>query len=422
MDPDRKKRLIELGPEALADALLESAVRFDAVDDLIEHLIATPMENMKHYKSKLAGLKRRRRFISWHESAAYAQELEMLLEDLRSGVKDPRTGVELVAAFYQADAAVFEQCDDSSGSVGNVFRFEAQKLFVAYASKCQDKDWLSQMVFDLTIKDDYGVRDILIDCAGEYLPESKMRELIVRCQAAAGKESGNYRKRQWLSRVESLARQIKDAPLFEKTRLVSWGKLNSAACLDIARVHLDSGDAKTALSWLQRVPEEEIFRAHEKDQLLLEIYAELGDKDNQTEVAWRTFRRHRSEKTLDDLLSVIGHDQKAEVVETETYMQVCFRWPKRWRRRVGGCAHPLSTGRYWIRFYDGVEPKLTPMGCAISRSSTGFPNRFPIGAASKTTGPTSKICAGSTAARAASGADMKRDWWWIGQSLQQFRK
>jgi len=177
MDPDRKKRLIELGPEALADALLESAVRFDAVDDLIEHLIATPMEKMKRYKSKLAGLKRRRRFISWHESAAYAQELEMLLEDLRSGVKDPRTGVELVAAFYQADAAVFEQCDDSSGSVGNVFRFEAQKLFVAYASKCQDKDWLSQMVFDLTIKDDYGVRDILIDCDGEYLPESKMREL-----------------------------------------------------------------------------------------------------------------------------------------------------------------------------------------------------------------------------------------------------
>jgi hypothetical protein len=117
--------------------------------------------------------------------------------------------------------------------------------------------------------------------------------------------------------VESLARQIKDAPLFEKTRLASWGKLNSAACLDIARVHLDSGDAKTALSWLQRMPEEEIFHAHEKDQLLLEIYAELGDKDNQTEVAWRTFRRHRSEKTLDDLLSVIGHDQKAKVVEGE---------------------------------------------------------------------------------------------------------
>jgi len=57
------------------------------------------------------------------------------------------------------------------------------------------------------------VRDILIDCAGEYLPESKMQELIVRCQAADGKESGNYRKRQWLSRVESLVRQILDSIL-----------------------------------------------------------------------------------------------------------------------------------------------------------------------------------------------------------------
>jgi hypothetical protein len=80
MDSDRKKRLVELGPEALADALLESAVRIDAVDDLIEHLIATPMENIKRFKSKLAGLKRRRRFIAWHESAAYARDLEMLLK------------------------------------------------------------------------------------------------------------------------------------------------------------------------------------------------------------------------------------------------------------------------------------------------------------------------------------------------------
>ena len=34
MDPDRGKRLSELGPEALADALLELALRFDAADDL----------------------------------------------------------------------------------------------------------------------------------------------------------------------------------------------------------------------------------------------------------------------------------------------------------------------------------------------------------------------------------------------------
>lgn len=34
MKIDRKKKLIELGPEALADALLELAVRDDTADDL----------------------------------------------------------------------------------------------------------------------------------------------------------------------------------------------------------------------------------------------------------------------------------------------------------------------------------------------------------------------------------------------------
>jgi hypothetical protein len=317
MDEDRKKRLTDLGPEALADALLELAVRVDAADDLIERLIATPKENIHRFKAKLADLKRRRRFISWNESAAFAHELEMLLADLKSGVDDSRTGVELVATFYQADSAVFEQCDDSSGSVGEVFRFEAKELFVSYASRCQDKQWLSVLVFDLNREDDYGVRDILIDCAGEYLPESTIRDLIERFQAAASRESGEYKKRHWLFQVESLARQIKDAPLFEKTRIASWGTPSIAACLDIARVYLGSGDEETALSWLQRVPAEETFQAQERDQLLLEIYGKMGDKNQQAEVAWRIFRHHRSVDALAALLKVIGYDQKDAVIKGE---------------------------------------------------------------------------------------------------------
>ena len=317
MDPDRKKRLTEMGAEALADALLELAVHIDAADDLIERLIATPKENIQRYKAKLAGLKRRQRFISWNESAAFAHELVMLLADLKSGVDDPRTGVELVTAFYRADGAVFDQCDDSDGNVGDVFRFDAKQLFVSYAARCQDKEWLSELVFDVNRDDDYGVRDILVDCAGEYLPESMIRDLIERFQAATSRETDEYKKRHWLLGVESLARQIKDAPLFEKTRLACRGTLSAAACVDIARVYLESGDAEKALSWLQRVPAEETFQAQERDQLLLEIYGKMGDTHEQAEVAWRIFRRHRSADALADLLAVIGHDQRDAVIEGE---------------------------------------------------------------------------------------------------------
>ena len=113
MGSDRKQKLIDLGPDALADALLNLAMHSDEADDLIEQLIATPKENVQRFKKKLAALKHSRRFIDWRGSASFVRELEMLLQDLKSGVDDPLTGVELVAAFYEADNTIFEMCDDS---------------------------------------------------------------------------------------------------------------------------------------------------------------------------------------------------------------------------------------------------------------------------------------------------------------------
>ena len=140
MSDSRKQKLIDLGAETLAQALLDIAVSSDAADDLIERLIATPDENVQRFKKKLAGLKRSRRFIDWRSSSGFARDLEMLLQDVKAGVTDPLTGVKLVAAFYETDESVFDRCDDSSGRVGDVFRFDAKELFMEYASCCPDKD------------------------------------------------------------------------------------------------------------------------------------------------------------------------------------------------------------------------------------------------------------------------------------------
>lgn len=89
MKNNRKQKMMDLGADALADALLGLAVHSDEADDLIERLIATPRENVQRFKKKLSSLKRSRRFIDWRGSAGFARELEMLLQDLKSGVDDP---------------------------------------------------------------------------------------------------------------------------------------------------------------------------------------------------------------------------------------------------------------------------------------------------------------------------------------------
>jgi hypothetical protein len=314
---DRKQKLIDMGPDALADALLNLAVHSEEADDLIEQMIATPKENVQRFKKKLSGLKRRKRFIGWRESAGFSRELEMLLQDLKSGVDDPVTGVELVAAFYEADNTIFEMCDDSSGNIGDVFRYDAKELFVDYSSRCKDKEKVADIILKVNQKDNYGIRDTLIDCAGECLPEEVIRTMIDRLQKRADKEKDEYGKRHHLMLIESLGRQIRDAELFEKTRIASWGKLSNAALIDIARVYLESGDIETAHSRLKKIPEGETFQAYERDKLLEEIYQKQGDSEKLTELLYQKFRDHHSTNTLQALLDVIGHDKREEVVVDE---------------------------------------------------------------------------------------------------------
>ncbi len=313
----RKQKLIDLGAETLADAFLNLAVHSDEADDLIEQLIATPKENVQRFKKKLSSLKHSSRFIDWRGASGFGRELEMLLQDVKAGVDDPLTGVELVAAFYEADNTIFEMCDDSSGNIGDVFRYDAKELFVDYASRCTDKEKIADIILKLNLKDNYGIRDILIDCAAECLPEEIIRTMIATLQKWADKEKDEYGKRHHLMLIESLARQIKDAELFEKTRIASWGKPSTAALIDIARVYLESGDVETAHSWLKKIPEGETYQEYERDNLLEEIYQKQGNSEKLTELLYQKFRSYHSIDTLQALLDVIGHDKRDEVITAE---------------------------------------------------------------------------------------------------------
>ena len=274
-------------------------------------------ENIQRFKKKLSRIKRSQRFIKWDESDEFARELSELLEDLRAGVKDPDTGLELISLFYKADGKILDQCDDSDGIVGDVFVFDAKELFIDYALACEDKEKVAGIILELNKEDSYGVRTALIDCASECLPETIIRFIIKEIQGSAGCEEDEYHKRHYMTLVESLARQIKDAELFKETRIASCEKLSTAAYNDIARVYFESGDAKTALSWLKKIPEGEQFQRYETERLLIDIYKKLGYKDKLAGLLYDIFRSYHSMETLQELLDVIGADRKNEVVLKE---------------------------------------------------------------------------------------------------------
>jgi hypothetical protein len=177
MDPNNflRQQLIDLGAETLADSLIKLAEKNDEVDNLVERLVAKPSENIKRFKNKLVGLKKAQRFIDWRGVSQFARELEGLLEDLHSGVKDPRVGAEMVASFYECDESVFNRCDDSTGIIGDIFRITARDYFIQYAAACTDKEWIADKLINLYSKDHYGVRSALIESANKFLNNKQTR-------------------------------------------------------------------------------------------------------------------------------------------------------------------------------------------------------------------------------------------------------
>lgn len=318
MTDDRKQQLSQIDADTLADALLQLAEQHETADELVNRLLATPEDNLRHAKSKIAGLKRSKRFVRWGESAALARKLEGVLSDIKAATDDPETGAALVIKFLETDEAVIGRCDDSSGHVGDVYRFFARELFVEYAKRCEDKPKLAKQVTRLNQQDDYGLRFWLIDCAADHLPENVIRDMIDSLEHTAAKEPHERNQIHWQVQIESLARQINDAEIFERIRMRGKDTPTRADSIEIARIHLANGDARAALAWMERDPDRHsTFKQDERDQLLLQIHGELGQKDAQEETAWRIFRRYRSEKSLEKLLAVIGENRRTKVIEGE---------------------------------------------------------------------------------------------------------
>lgn len=207
MSDDRKERLMALGEDVLAEALLDQAEKNDAVFDVVERMLATPEENVERFRAKIVNLTETDRVYEWHEASGLAAQLSGLLDDIDAGVDDPCKGADLVMEFFETDKAVFERCDDSHGDVGDVYCLDARDLFLSYAALCAEKDHLATQVFDLNKRDNYGVRIALIDCAENFLPQSIIKRLIGQFRELLYTK-GKSRQRDWQRCIDSLEDQL----------------------------------------------------------------------------------------------------------------------------------------------------------------------------------------------------------------------
>jgi len=141
--------------------------------------------------------------------------------------------------------------------------------------------------------------------------------MISRLQERLENEAEKPQHSQIRRQIQSLARQIGDAGLFEKLMLAEGLPMPVAHKLEIARVYLESGEVETAHSWIGKISEDERFLSDEREELLLEIFRQKGDVKSLTELLHKRLDRYHSTDRLQEFLDVIGEEKRDETVSRE---------------------------------------------------------------------------------------------------------
>ncbi len=313
-----RHRLVGKGAEVLADALLNLVGSCDGAEQAVLRMISTRDENLQRFERgirKIRTQKRSSKFCDWRRAGELGGFLQSLLRDLKEAHVDPCTGVKMVVRFFGIGPAAIESCDDSSGIVSGIFRYDASELLAEFALECEDDGWLEEVVLSLHRDNDYGLHDRVMETVSSSLPRPSLQRLVERCWALAKNEADGWESTRWMVAIESVAKQLRDPFLFERVKKHRRNQLVVSDVVEIAEVYLLSGRPSEALSWLVRVPEADVCFDGRKDQLMIEAHLELGARDAAAEVARKRFSTFRCLRNLDSLLSIVGEDQRQTVIK-----------------------------------------------------------------------------------------------------------
>jgi hypothetical protein len=320
MKRELRSRLIAAGAAKLADALLDLAQRSDAAVDSVARITSSPEEVLARFTSKLDDLREPDRFYHWRDLDELVNRLEGMLADLETADPDPRRAVELLLELLAADGAVMESCQDSGGTVEDVFIRSACESFARFARRLNDVDLLVEILIEHLAGDEYGLRGHLVASAPDFLDEPGVRRLIdalIRKSAATEDESYCWR---CLRAVQSLATRLGDPVLFERARRAERPELTAPDAVAIARRYLAAGKSAEAIEGLQRFDGGGSAWGHHadtRDELLLDAYISLRELGSAADVAWRRFHRFRNDETLEELVALIGEPHREAVIADE---------------------------------------------------------------------------------------------------------
>lgn len=352
MNDSLKAKLVKVPPEKLVDLLLDLADESDVSWSKIERLVANPQENSSRFSKRLKEIKSRGGFVPWKYSSQFGSELTDLLKDLEGANQSVEEGYKLICDFYEADEKLFERCDDSSGTIGDVYRSEALDLYARFSKSHPDRQYIIKNTLALVAKDGYGVRDDLISEAQRFLDKDELKQLFELIAATSSSKDREYSV-DW--KLASIAKQLGDAPLFEKMHLKGIENPNGKLLVEVAEVYFDSGNIEKAQEILNSVADKDSFSKHEQEALQKKIFSKQGKTKELFEIIHKAFLAYPSEYTLRDLKTVTDEQEiKGHIEEVKTNI-LTSPWDTSMAKFLSFIERPDDLSQYVFKHQDKID-------------------------------------------------------------------
>jgi hypothetical protein len=254
-------------------------------------------------QKRLRTVRQSKSFLEWDKVRPLARELDSLRETTAGplAAASPREAAALMRSFLDLAGSVFERSDDSSGSLGDVFRDAGADLGRLWAAlPDRDPEALAREVLALWDADGYGVTDGLLEAASPALGQegrAELRRLLQDRLRAFPPAAERGRLQSWRGRGEPSwrLRQVADldGDVDAYIAAAEQGGAVEHHAADIAERLLAHGRAEEALAWLDRGGED-----LRQADLRVAALSALGRTDEAQALRWRTFERWLSAEHL----------------------------------------------------------------------------------------------------------------------------
>ena len=277
--------LVALGAERLAAILVELAngdadvkrrLRLELVAQQGGDSIAAEIGK------RLTALRSARSFIDWQKRRDFVRDLDLqrtMITD-RLAPTRPDLALDLLWRFLDLAEPVLNRVDDSSGSVGDVFRLACEELGAVAAKARPEPVALADRVFAALLANNYGVYDGLVPVMVPALGEVGAAHLKSRlAQVLTDLKAGG---RDW--RADAARRALQDiadgqADVDAYIALVPMDERSRPhAGAEIGRRLLADGRAAEALTALEaaKPKQQRAVRARDDEELYVSAYGDGG--------------------------------------------------------------------------------------------------------------------------------------------------